>query len=156
MFKLEDQIKNIAASTIINDKQRTVFNELKTKLCNDLKLQPVINTKIKETQNLHEILEIMKTSYMSENDIVKVLKIITTWVNTNNKSDLRIKNNEISAQSQITLTEVDKIKSEDDLEDDDISKYHNLSTSAMILVKKQNNFFKFYFKYICISIFVLT
>ncbi|KAF3423937.1 hypothetical protein E2986_06776 [Frieseomelitta varia] len=130
--KVEDQIKNIAANTIINDKQHTIFNELKTKLCNDLKLQPVINTKIKETQNLHEILEIMKTSYMSENDIVKALKTITTWVNANNKSNLSIKSNEISAQSQITLTEVDKIKSEDP-KDDDTNKYRDLSTSAMIV-----------------------
>ncbi|KAK1135134.1 hypothetical protein K0M31_007905 [Melipona bicolor] len=132
VVKLEDQIKSIAASTMTNDKQHTIFNKLKTKLCNDLKLQPIINTKIKETQNLHEILEIMKISCMSENDIVKVLKTITTWVNENNKSNLSITSNEISAQSQIRLTEVDKTKSED-LKDDDIDKYYNLSTSAMIV-----------------------
>ena len=107
----------------------------------------MINTKIKKTQNLHEILEIMKTSYMSENDIVQALKTITTWVNANNKSKLSIKSNEISAQSQITLTEVDKTKSEDSEDDDTDMKYRDLSTSAMIVVKK-NNFLKFYFKYI--------
>ncbi|KOX73251.1 Protein TBRG4 [Melipona quadrifasciata] len=130
--KLEDQIKSIAANTITNDKQHTIFNELKTKLCNDLKLQPMINTKIKETQSLHEILEIMKTSYMSENDIVEVLKTVTTWVNENNESNLSNTTNEISAQSQIRLTEVDETKSEDP-KDDDIDKYYNLSTAAMIV-----------------------
>lgn len=130
-----DQIKEIRSKrqVTMNNIQYMEFNELKIKLCKNLNIKPEIVTKIEQTQNINELFEIMKTSLMSQDDILNVLKIITIWATKNNKNNL----NSIYKQNLIeTQEEINEIKDLNiNSENNDMSAYNDLSTSQMIMVK---------------------
>lgn len=129
--KLDDQIKEMISNKAIADKQHLIFDKLKMKLCNDLNIKPIITKKIGEAQNLQEILEIVKTSSISQDDILNIVNHILIWIRNNKESNSSTKINESSVQSE---TKVDNTTFENSLinTEDNISMYYNLSTSAMI------------------------
>ncbi|XP_048261313.1 FAST kinase domain-containing protein 4 isoform X2 [Bombus terrestris] len=129
--KPDDQIKEMISNIKINDKQDLTFNELKIKLCKNLNIKPIISEKFQKAQTIQEILEAVKTSFMSHDDILYILKTISIWVNDNKKSNSSTEINESSAQKQ---TKVNNTTSENFLNntEDYISQYYDLSTSAMI------------------------
>lgn len=134
MLKLDDQIKKMV-SNITVDEQYLTFDKLKIKMCKDLNMKPIITKKIKEARSIQEILEIMKTSSISQDDILHVLKDLSIWVNNNKESNSSTKINESSVQSQTEVNNKTFKNSVINIEDY-LSKYNNLSTSAMIKVKR--------------------
>ncbi|XP_050573451.1 FAST kinase domain-containing protein 4 isoform X2 [Bombus affinis] len=129
--KPDDQIKEMISNIKIDDKQDLTFDELKIKLCKNLNIKPIITKKFQKAQTIQEILEAVKTSFMSHDDILYILKTISIWVNDNKKSNSSTEINESSAQKQ---TKVNNTTSENFLNntEDYISQYYDLSTSAMI------------------------
>lgn len=129
--KLDDQIKEMMSNIMIVDKQHLTFDKLKTKMCIDLNIKPIVTEKIKEAQSIQEILEIIKTSSISQDDILHILRAISIWINNNKETNSSTKINESSVQSQ---TEVDNItfKNSPINTEDYFYQYYNLSTSTMI------------------------
>ncbi|XP_017891493.1 FAST kinase domain-containing protein 4 [Ceratina calcarata] len=108
------------------------FNELKTKLCSDLNVDPSISSKIQNARNVHDLLELMKTPLLSQNNIVKAMGTISFWVNKNNvKEDGR---NVLKSQEKSDNVLESKCSSELKVEnvEEDMSRYCDLSTSEMI------------------------
>ncbi|XP_043581308.1 FAST kinase domain-containing protein 4 isoform X2 [Bombus pyrosoma] len=128
---LDDQIKEMMSNITVVDKQHMTFDKLKIKMCNDLNIKPIVTEKIKKAQSIQEILEIVKTSSISQDDILHILRAISIWINNNKETNSSTKINESSVQSQ---TKVNDTTSENSLIDaeDYFYQYYNLSTSAMI------------------------
>lgn len=135
MLKLDDQIKEMISNIMTVDKQHLIFDKLKTKMCKDLDIKPIITEKIKEAQSIQEILEIVKTSSISQDNILHILKDVSIWVNNNKESNSSTKINESSVQSKTEVNNKTCENSQINTEDH-FSRYYNLSTSAMIKVKR--------------------
>ncbi|CAL7933882.1 unnamed protein product [Xylocopa violacea] len=114
-----DQLKETTLNVPKNEHH--TFDDFKTNLCSNLSNAPhSVTTKIKEAENLHDLLEVIKLP-LSPKDISKILEAISLWLYKNNK--LRITNNKTSVEDiKETITNID-----------DISVYSDLSTSEMIL-----------------------
>lgn len=120
---------------MIADKQHLKFDKLKTELCNNLNIKPIINENIKKAQTIEEILETVKTSSMPQDDILHILKTISVWVHNNKESNSSTTINKSSVPSQTEVNKITFINSETNTEAFS-SQYYNLSTSAMIKVKR--------------------
>lgn len=135
MLKLDKQIKEMISNIMIADKQHLKFDKLKTELCNNLNIKPIINENIKKAQTIEEILETVKTSSMPQDDILHILKTISVWVHNNKESNSSTTINKSSVPSQTEVNKITFINSETNTEAFS-SQYYNLSTSAMIKVKR--------------------
>lgn len=125
----------MVSNITIVDKQHLGIDKLKIELCKDLNIKPIITEKIKKAQTVQEILETVKTSSMPQNDILHILKAISIWVHNNKESNSSTKINKSSVRSQTEVNNTTSKNSQFNTEDF-FSQYYNLSTSAMIKVKR--------------------
>lgn len=135
MLKLDDQIKEMISNITIVNEQHLRLDKLKMELCKDLNVKPIITEKIKKAQTVQEILETVKTSSMPQDDILNILKAISIWVHNKEESKSSTKINKSSVQSQ-TGDKNTTFKNSPLNTEDFYSHYYNLSTSAMIKVKR--------------------
>lgn len=130
-----DQVKEMESHVTMNNIQGMEFNELKINLCKNLNIKPIIITKIEQAQTVNELLEIMKISLKSQDDIFNALKTITIWASKNSKNDLNNICKKNFIQTKKTEENIGQIKNLNISTENDLSAYSDLSTSQMIKVK---------------------
>ncbi|XP_078041345.1 FAST kinase domain-containing protein 4 isoform X2 [Augochlora pura] len=114
----------------LSDEQQENFNKLKVSIYNSLRTDTRIASKIKASNNIHELLELIKLPHLSENEILKVMDSIIKWVNKNN-----VNTNNRQMQSSNLKTNNNNtpiLKTEVKANTDPASKYYELSTASMI------------------------
>lgn len=136
-----DQVKEMESHVTMNNIQCMEFNELKINLCKNLNIKPIIITKIEQAQTVNELLEIMKISLKSQDDIFNALKTITIWASKNSKNDLNNICKKNFIQTKKTEENIGQIKNLNISTENDLSAYSDLSTSQMIKVKSWNDIF---------------
>lgn len=136
-----DQVKEMESHVTMNNIQGMEFNELKINLCKNLNIKPIIITKIEQAQTVNELLEIMKISLKSQDDIFNALKTITIWASKNSKNDLNNICKKNFIQTKKTEENIGQIKNLNISTENDLSAYSDLSTSQMIKVKSWNDIF---------------
>ncbi|XP_061929934.1 FAST kinase domain-containing protein 4 [Apis cerana] len=127
-----DQVKEMESHVTMNNIQGMEFNELKINLCKNLNIKPIIITKIEQAQTVNELLEIMKISLKSQDDIFNALKTITIWASKNSKNDLNNICKKNFIQTKKTEENIGQIKNLNISTENDLSAYSDLSTSQMI------------------------
>lgn len=100
-------------------------------------MESSVVTKIKDAKNINDLMEMTNTSLLSKNDIIKINEAIAIWVKQNNetKGDLDHSNSSSQKQTKKTEPNTPSITA-----NGDFSMYYDLSTSAMINVRKCCNF----------------
>lgn len=109
----------------VTEEQRVKFEDLKIAVHESISTNSSIASKIKDAQNVYELLDLMKMSNLSKTDILSVMSTIINWVNKSNSTVTNSPNDEEVKHTDSTIDVTDN-------EIDDFSEYANLSTSAMI------------------------
>ncbi|XP_076650001.1 FAST kinase domain-containing protein 4 isoform X2 [Halictus rubicundus] len=118
------------APNTINAEQRENFSKLKLSVYNSLKENTLIASKIQRSNNINDLLDMIKLPNLSQNEIIKVMDSIIKWVNENNINTVDSQTDSSNFKKEIKQVE---LKDKSNMKKDDIvAKYSDLSTSSMI------------------------
>ncbi|XP_076288125.1 FAST kinase domain-containing protein 4 isoform X2 [Lasioglossum baleicum] len=118
------------APNTFNAEQRENFSKLKLSVYNSLRDNTLIASKIKKSNNINDLLDLIKLPHLSQNEIIKVMDSIIKWVNENNVNNIDSQTDSSNFKKEIKSVE---IKDKPSIKKDDIiAKYSDLSTSSMI------------------------
>ncbi|XP_054002521.1 FAST kinase domain-containing protein 4 isoform X1 [Hylaeus anthracinus] len=113
--------------------QQTKFNKLKETVCNSLKKDNWITSRVQGAQNVHDLLALINMPHLPQKDVVMVMNTIINWVNaeklnmTDTKNENTTKDHKTQNEIVQPTTKTIRVKISNDF-----SKYSDLSTSAMI------------------------
>ncbi|XP_033325306.2 uncharacterized protein LOC117219883 isoform X1 [Megalopta genalis] len=111
----------------MNKEQQENFNKLKISVCNSLKADTRIASKIKSSNNIHDLLELIKLPHLSQSEILKTMDSIITWVYENNSNTNNNKSNLIQDNNNKV-----KLETKTETHNEFMTKYGELSTTSMI------------------------